>query len=78
MEDMMVFLNPKQLAQRWHTSAKTLERWRNRGTGPVFLKICGKVLYALAEVERIEQDRSRIASRRSPRARTAECPETGG
>ena len=37
-------LNQKQLAARWCISAATLERWRSAGIGPKFLKLCGRVL----------------------------------
>lgn len=47
-------LTPRQLATRWHVSEKTLERWRHQGIGPDFLKIVGRVLYPLANIEAIE------------------------
>ena len=47
----MTFLNPSELAERWHLSVKTLERWRSEGSGPVYLKLHGKVLYRLSDVE---------------------------
>ena len=37
-------LNQKQLAARWCISEATLERWRSAGIGPKFLKLCGRVL----------------------------------
>ena len=46
-----VLLSPRQLAARWGLSEKTLERWRMLGTGPVFLKLGGRVLYRIDEVE---------------------------
>ena len=35
------FFTPRELAQRWNTSEKTLERWRMEVTGPVYFKIGG-------------------------------------
>lgn len=36
-------------------SHRTLERWRYSGQGPAFLKLGGRVLYRLADVEAFEQ-----------------------
>ena len=57
-------LTPQQLANRWHVSEKTLERWRNKGTGPVFLKVVGRVLYPVQQVEALEAKRIRLATSR--------------
>ena len=55
-------LTPQQLAARWHVSEKTLERWRNQGTGPAFLKIVGRVLYPTQHIDAIEAKRTRLAT----------------
>ncbi|MCL6270261.1 DNA-binding protein [Sansalvadorimonas sp. 2012CJ34-2] len=47
-------LSQKQLAQRWGVKTCTLERWRQRGIGPLFLKINSKVMYRLEDVESYE------------------------
>ena len=47
-------LNQITLAARWGISPRTLEHWRCIGKGPRFLKIGGRVLYRLAEVEAYE------------------------
>lgn len=49
------FLNQVQLARRWHLSPRTLERWRWEGIGPHYLKIGGRVVYGLNELEEYEQ-----------------------
>jgi len=48
-------LNQKELARRWGISHRTLERWRYSGEGPAFLKLGGRVLYRLADVEVFEE-----------------------
>ena len=48
-------LNVYQLSKRWGLSPKTLERWRQRGVGPLFLKIGGHVVYRLCDIEAYEQ-----------------------
>ena len=48
-------LNQKELARRWGISHRTLERWRYSGQGPAFLKLGGRVLYRLADVEVFER-----------------------
>jgi hypothetical protein len=47
-------LNQNQLAERWNISPRTLEGWRSRGEGVVFLKIGGRVAYRLEDIEKYE------------------------
>ena len=63
-------LNQRQLADRWDVSEATLERWRSEGIGPVFLKLQGRVLYRLDDVEAFESD--------SLRKSTSERVDAGG
>jgi predicted site-specific integrase-resolvase len=58
----MSFLNPRELATRWRVSPKTLERWRNDGCGPTYVKLHGRILYRLTEIESFEARRTRAAS----------------
>ena len=63
-------LNQRQLADRWDVSEATLERWRTEGIGPVFLKLQGRVLYRVEDVESYEVD--------SLRKSTSERADAGG
>jgi hypothetical protein len=47
-------LNQVELSRRWSISPRTLERWRWLGQGPQFLKIGGRVVYRLGDVEAYE------------------------
>lgn len=47
-------LDQKSLAKRWLISPRTLEQWRWQGRGPRYLKIGGRVIYPLPEVEAYE------------------------
>lgn len=47
-------LNQDQLARRWSLSPRTLERWRSTGKGPTYLRLGGRIAYALADVEAFE------------------------
>ena len=47
-------LNQDELAERWNLSARTLERWRWLKKGPPFLKVGGRVVYRLEDVESYE------------------------
>ena len=47
-------LSQKVLAKRWDVSEATLERWRTEGLGPRFLKLQGRVLYRLVDIEAYE------------------------
>jgi hypothetical protein len=51
------YLNQRELADRWRISARTLERWRWRKTGPNYHKLGGKIGYSLADVEAYERRR---------------------
>ena len=51
------FLNQARLADRWHISPRTLERWRWTGEGPAFVKIGGRVVYRIDDVEAYENGR---------------------
>jgi predicted site-specific integrase-resolvase len=51
----VIHLNQRNLAQRWHVSEATLERWRCDGIGPKFLKLSGRVLYRLVDIEAYEE-----------------------
>ena len=44
-------LTEKMLADRWVCSVARLQRWRTVGEGPQYLKIVGKVLYRLKDIE---------------------------
>lgn len=46
--------NQRALAKRWDVSEATLERWRTEGLGPRFLKLQGRVLYRLVDIEAYE------------------------
>lgn len=47
-------LNQVELSRRWSLSPRTLERWRWLGLGPAYLKIGGRVVYQLEDVETFE------------------------
>lgn len=59
-------LNQVQLARRWSLSPRTLERWRWAERGPRYLKVGGRVVYRLADVEAFE-----IAAAKQPAIVTA-------
>ena len=43
-----------ELALRWNVSAKTLQRWRMEGRGPLYLKLGKRVNYPLKAVVAFE------------------------
>ena len=47
-------LNQVELGRRWAMSHRTLERWRWEGGGPSYLKVGGRVLYRLEDIEAFE------------------------
>ena len=48
-------LTEKMIADRWVCSVARLQRWRTVGEGPPYLKIVGKVLYRLKDIEAYEE-----------------------
>jgi predicted site-specific integrase-resolvase len=52
-------LSQIELAARWNLSHRTLERWRWTGEGPQFIKLGGRVVYRLEDVEAFEAAQSR-------------------
>jgi predicted DNA-binding transcriptional regulator AlpA len=59
-------LNENELAQRWGLSPKTLQRWRNEGRGPHYLKLSKRVSYPVETV--IEFERQALHGSTSGRA----------
>jgi len=47
-------LNQIELDRRWRMSHRTLERWRWQSQGPRYLKVGGRVVYRLDDVEAFE------------------------
>ena len=54
---MSPHLTQMELADRWRMSERTLERWRWRKTGPSYIKLGSKVVYAITDVEAYERRR---------------------
>lgn len=54
-EPIRELLTEKMLANRWVCSVARLQRWRTVGEGPPYLKIVGKVLYRLKDIEAYEE-----------------------
>ncbi len=45
-----IFMNEKQLAERWDMNPGTFGVWRNKGKGPLYTKLEGKVMYELKDI----------------------------
>jgi hypothetical protein len=60
-------LNQVELSRRWNISPRTLERWRWLGEGPAHLKIGGRVLYRLQDIEAFEAAQLRMPAGRGRR-----------
>ena len=64
-------LNQTELAARWKISPRTLERWRWIGEGPVFIKIGGRVVYRLEDIEAYEATRECTSTADTPSVKQA-------
>ena len=51
---MVKHLNQIELSRRWSLSPRTLERWRWLKQGPDYLKVGGRVVYRLEDIELFE------------------------
>jgi hypothetical protein len=66
-------LNQVELSRRWSLSPRTLERWRWLGLGPAYLKIGGRVVYQLEDVEAFEAQARANMKRHIPPASVSAC-----
>jgi hypothetical protein len=59
-----IFLDTNGLAERWGGAVQpdTIAKWRIKGTGPRFMKLGSRVVYALDAVEAWEEEHMRQAA----------------
>lgn len=43
--DLPQRITEKELAAHWRVSPRTLQRWREQGFGPAWIRIGGRILY---------------------------------
>lgn len=56
-----VFLTQPELARRWRLSERTLEKWRWTKQGPAHVKLGGRVVYRMDDLEAYEAERRRMS-----------------
>jgi hypothetical protein len=61
--------NQVQLARRWSISPRTLERWRWLRQGPAYLRIGGRIVYRLEDIEGFEAASIRNSNQSGPGVR---------
>ena len=61
--------NPIELSRRWGISPNTLARWRWIRRGVSWVKVGGKVVYRLEDVEAFERANLHLTNSESPRRR---------
>ena len=69
---MAQHLDERALADRLSMSPRTLQRWRQDGKGPPFLKLGGRVVYRLTDIESWEQQHRCDGSTRDDSERTGD------
>jgi hypothetical protein len=62
----IIHFHQVELARRW-MSHRTLEGWRWAGEGPKYLKLGGRVVYRLEDIEAFEAACLRDPTARNPR-----------
>lgn len=55
--DLPARLTEPELARHWRVSSRTLQRWREAGSGPGWFKLNGRVLYASSDIREFEEAR---------------------
>lgn len=50
-------LRERELAARWKLSTRTLQRWRNDGSGPAYILIGGAIRYRMEDILDFEDRR---------------------
>ena len=55
MENTFRHITRRELAIRWNRAEATVERYRADGKGPQFLKIGGRVMYRIEDIEAFEE-----------------------
>jgi hypothetical protein len=68
--DAPVLLTEKEAAKRLLARPMTLTKWRQRGRGPAYLKLSGKVRYRADDLERFIEA-SRVVPTKQKRRRRA-------
>lgn len=49
-----------ELGRRWKISPRTLERWRTKRKGPRYLRLGGRIVYRLEDIEAYERNSLRL------------------
>ena len=57
-----IYLNTREAAARLRLSARTLDRYRVSGDGPVFLKLGGRVRYLIEDLDAWVKTRRRTST----------------
>jgi hypothetical protein len=70
-QDLGHHFHQVELANRWRISPRTLAQWRWRGKGPCFVKVGGRVVYRLADIEAYEAHQRRECGASSGQSQTA-------
>lgn len=73
----LAHLNQVELSRRWKISPRTLERWRWQKVGPRYLKVGGRVVYRLEDIEAFEREHIHSADPATPDAAPNPRPAAG-
>lgn len=52
---VMEIISEELLAERWFCSVSRIQRWRSQKIGPPYIKMMGRVLYRVSDIEAYEQ-----------------------
>ncbi|MFI0849126.1 helix-turn-helix transcriptional regulator [Mesorhizobium sp. IMUNJ 23232] len=73
------FVRTPEAARLLDLSPRTLEKHRCDGTGPIFHKLGGRVVYAVSDLHAwVEASARRSTSEAAPNNRSSDTPPAGG
>lgn len=52
---VMVIISEELLAEGWFCSVSRIQRWRSQKIGPPYIKMMGRILYRVSDIEAYEQ-----------------------
>lgn len=54
------YLTPKELSEHWdgRIKVRTINNWRQNGSGPPFLKLGGAILYRVEDIKKWDDERT--------------------
>jgi predicted site-specific integrase-resolvase len=70
---MNEYLTEAELAVLWGVKKNTLQKWRSKGVGPMYIKRVGSIVYRQVDIERFERENMFKGTHNQIDANEAKC-----